>query len=77
MINYGDNYCINCNMNGHYYYNCKKPSLSSGIIAVRLKDTHTECCEDHLSEEDSKKELQFLMVKRKHTFGFIDFVSTQ
>ena len=74
MINYGDNYCINCNMNGHYYYNCKKPSLSSGIIAVRLKSTHIECCENHSSEEESKKELQFLMVKRKHTFGFIDFV---
>ena len=58
---YNDNYCINCNMNGHVYYNCKKPLLSNGIIAVKI------------SEKDNEEHI-FLMVKRKHTFGFIDFV---
>lgn len=58
---YNDNYCINCNMNGHVYYNCKKPLLSNGIIAVKI------------SEKDNEEHI-FLMVRRKHTFGFIDFV---
>lgn len=58
---YSDNYCINCNMNGHVYYNCKKPFLSNGIIAVKI------------NEKDNEEHM-FLMVKRKHTFGFIDFV---
>lgn len=55
-----DNYCVNCNMNGHVYYNCKKPFLSNGIIAVKI-----------IPETN---ENMYLMVKRKHTFGFIDFV---
>lgn len=54
-----DNYCINCNMNGHTYYTCKKPHLSNGIIAVKLA---------------KQTENKYLMVKRRHTFGFIDFV---
>ena len=57
---YNENYCSNCNMTGHMYYNCKKPLLSNGIIAVKIS-----------KNED---ENQYLMVKRKHTFGFIDFV---
>lgn len=56
-----DNYCSNCNMTGHLYYNCKKPLLSNGIIAVKI------------SKKDNEEHL-FLMVRRKHTFGFIDFV---
>lgn len=48
-------------MNGHVYYNCKKPFLSNGIIAVKI------------NEKDNEEHM-FLMVKRKHTFGFIDFV---
>lgn len=58
---YNENYCINCNMNGHIYYNCKKPLISNGIIAVKIS-------------KDLNHEHEFLMVKRKHTFGFIDFV---
>jgi 8-oxo-dGTP pyrophosphatase MutT (NUDIX family) len=50
-------------MNGHVYYNCKKPFLSNGIIAVKINEKDN-VCEEHM----------FLMVKRKHTFGFIDFV---
>jgi len=53
-------YCVNCNMNGHMYYNCKKPLLSNGIIAVKIAK--------------NDEENMYLMVKRKHTFGFIDFV---
>jgi len=47
-------------MNGHMYYNCKKPLLSNGIIAVKIAK--------------NQEENMYLMVKRKHTFGFIDFV---
>ena len=56
-----ENYCSNCNMTGHMYYNCKKPLLSNGIIAIKISEAPNG---EHL----------FLMVRRKHTFGFIDFV---
>lgn len=59
---YNENYCSNCNMTGHMYYNCKKPLLSNGIIAVKI------------NKNEDENENQYLMVKRKHTFGFIDFV---
>ena len=56
-----ENYCSNCNMTGHMYYNCKKPLLSNGIIVTKINKSNVD-------------ENMYLMVKRKHTFGFIDFV---
>lgn len=52
------NLCNNCNKNGHLFHNCRLPITSYGIILFRI---HDEC-------------RQFLMIRRKDTFGYIDFV---
>ena len=52
-------YCNNCDKYGHTFYNCRKPLVSNGIIAFRKN-------EDNVFE--------YLMVCRKHTFGYIDFL---
>ena len=53
-----DNYCNNCGKEGHSYSQCKMPITSVGIIAYRVNN--------------NKKE--YLMIRRKDTLGFIDFM---
>jgi len=52
------NFCNNCGKLGHIFYECKSPIISNGIIAFR-KNNNT---------------LEYLMIRRKHTFGYIDFM---
>jgi len=52
------NICNNCNKQGHLFHQCKLPVISFGIIAFRHSDTG----------------LQFLMIRRKDSFGYIDFI---
>ena len=54
-----DNYCNNCGKQGHLYHQCKLPITSSGVIAFRIND---------------KNEIQYLMMCRKDTLGYIDFL---
>lgn len=51
--------CNNCGKAGHNFYQCKLPIISNGIIAFRTTPA-------------GKKE--YLMIKRKETLGFIDFL---
>ena len=51
-------YCTNCGKHGHAYHQCKHPITSIGIIAFRYK----------------YDELQYLMIRRKDTLGFVDFM---
>jgi ADP-ribose pyrophosphatase YjhB (NUDIX family) len=53
-----DNYCNNCGKYGHVYHLCKLPIISIGVIAFRMVDS----------------KLQYLTIRRKDTFGFIDFM---
>lgn len=53
-----DNYCNNCGKSGHVYHLCKMPITSIGIIAFRIFNN----------------EIQYLTIRRKDTFGFIDFM---
>ena len=53
-----DNYCNNCRKVGHQYHQCKMPIISIGIIAFR-----TSC-----------QGLQLLMIRRKNTLGYMDFM---
>ena len=50
--------CNNCGRQGHLFHQCKLPIISYGVVAFRI----------------SPKGLQFLMIRRKDSFGFIDFV---
>ena len=52
--------CNNCGIYGHLFYKCKKPIMSFGIICFRI---HPE-----------KKEIQYLMLRRKDSLGFVDFL---
>ena len=52
--------CINCNEVGHIYKNCKSPLSSYGIIISRF---HGE-------------EFQYLMIQRRHTFGYVEIIRT-
>jgi 8-oxo-dGTP pyrophosphatase MutT (NUDIX family) len=53
-----NNICNNCGKQGHLFHQCKLPITSYGIILYRIKD-------------ESK---QFLMIRRKDSFGYIDFI---
>uniref|UniRef100_A0A6C0KVV5 Nudix hydrolase domain-containing protein n=1 Tax=viral metagenome TaxID=1070528 RepID=A0A6C0KVV5_9ZZZZ len=50
--------CNNCGKTGHLFHQCKLPITSYGIILFRT----------------SSKGLQYLMIRRKDSFGFIDFI---
>ena len=52
------NFCNNCGKNGHQFHSCKHPITSVGIITFRLFNN----------------KLQYLMIKRKHSLGFVEFM---
>ena len=58
MSNKSFNFCNNCGKNGHIFQNCKHPITSLGIITFRMKDN----------------KIQYLMIKRKHSLGFVEFM---
>jgi len=51
-------YCNNCGKQGHLYHQCKIPITSIGLIAFRFHNN----------------EIQYLMICRKDTLGYIDFM---
>jgi hypothetical protein len=53
-----NNVCNNCGKQGHKFHQCKFPITSYGIILFR----------------HSAKGVQYLMIRRKDTFGYIDFI---
>lgn len=57
-MNKNSNICNNCGKQGHLFHQCKLPITSYGIILFR----------------SSLKGLQFLMLRRKDSFGYIDFM---
>jgi len=57
-MNKNTNICNNCGKPGHMFHQCKLPITSYGIILFR----------------SSTEGLQFLMIRRKDSFGYIDFV---
>ena len=52
--------CNNCGKAGHPFHQCKLPITSIGIIAFRFSP--------------EKKEPEFLMIRRKDTLGYMDFM---
>jgi ADP-ribose pyrophosphatase YjhB (NUDIX family) len=58
MQQLNEQYCNNCGKRGHLYHQCKLPITSIGIIAFRINNN----------------ELQYLMIRRKDTLGYIDFM---
>ena len=53
-----NNICNNCGKQGHQFHQCKIPITSYGIILFRSSD----------------QGVQYLMIRRKNSFGYIDFI---
>ena len=58
FMNKNNNICNNCGKTGHLFHQCKLPITSYGVILFR----------------SSLEGLQFLMIRRKDSFGYIDFI---
>ena len=54
-----NNICNNCGKQGHLFHQCKLPITSYGIILFRTTENRI---------------LQYLMLRRKDSFGYIDFI---
>ena len=50
--------CNNCGKQGHMFHQCKMPITSYGVIVFRTSD----------------KGIEYLMIRRKDSFGYIDFL---
>ena len=57
--------CNNCGKGGHLYHQCKLPITSIGIIVFRIKT---------LDDEKKSSSIEYLMIRRKDTLGYIDFM---
>ena len=81
-------YCNNCNKSGHFYNNCREPITSYGIICINT--TNEKIIEElklggdrninYTNIEDMqyfsflKSNIKFLMVQRRYTLGYIEFI---
>jgi len=88
--NYKNVYCANCGERGHVVKDCERPITSFGIIAFKVSNQDADDQEDkntYLSDlvtsvtsassatsVTSDPKIKFLMIQRKDTIGFIDFV---
>ncbi len=61
--------CNNCGKYGHIFYMCNLPITSCGIIAMRTNPKPTQN-----TREARENKLEYLMIRRKNSFGYIDFL---
>ena len=59
--NNSNRYCNNCGKYGHGQHECVLPIISIGIVLFRIKN----------------KELQYLLIRRKETFGYCDYIKNK
>ena len=57
-MNKNTNVCNNCGKQGHLFHQCKLPITSYGVIVFK----------------SSSLGVQYLMIRRKDSFGYIDFI---
>lgn len=83
-------YCTNCGKDGHIMKKCEEPITSYGIIAVHINTNFNISSIDvpinlidgikYSTEEDIYRfnllnnAINFLMIQRKHTIGYIEFI---
>ena len=79
-------YCVNCGEKGHVLKECSGPITSFGIIAFKTCKDENDCKDDTnsslkeiLNKLNVKKcnkypKIKFLMIQRKDTMGYIDFI---
>lgn len=64
---YKNTFCGNCGKLGHTYKRCHHPITSCGIILYKVN-------EPYLENEKNEDKYKYLMVQRKDTLGFIEFL---
>jgi hypothetical protein len=62
-------FCNNCGKYGHMSYQCNTPITSIGIIAFRYRPYYS-----NTSIAPPKKIREYLLIRRKDTLGYIDFI---
>jgi hypothetical protein len=74
-------FCNNCGENGHSYQICKHPITSIGIIAYRYKEhddvsgaADADSDSDADANSNDSSNIEYLMIRRKDTLGFVDFM---
>jgi 8-oxo-dGTP pyrophosphatase MutT (NUDIX family) len=69
-------YCTNCGQSGHIFRNCLSPVTSYGMIAVKYTDDHIQqsMYSSQASIVPSYQSLQFLLIRRKDSLSFIEFI---
>lgn len=79
-------YCVNCGEKGHIVRECSAPVTSFGIVAFKIVyDEEHEKNDINYSiknifqrleckENEGYPKIKFLMIQRKDTMGFIDFI---
>ncbi len=84
-LKYKNVYCVNCGEKGHVVKDCENPITSFGIIAFKVIHGPSDEIDDindslrNILDKDKgdKKQypyVKFLMIQRKDTMGFTDFV---
>lgn len=84
---YRNIYCVNCGEKGHVVKDCHGPITSFGIIAFKVVDNNTNQIHDknsklvnilssvkQINTTNTYPKTKFLMIQRKDTMGFTDFV---
>lgn len=71
--------CTNCGIEGHVYKLCTSPVTSYGIIAVRNLSTYINtkifCSkEETITGTDTSLPLEFLLICRKDSLSYVEFV---
>jgi 8-oxo-dGTP pyrophosphatase MutT (NUDIX family) len=80
-------YCVNCGERGHIVKECKAPITSFGIIAFKVNFSSNDekydknekinniLKSEFIFDKDEKyPKIKFLMIQRKDTIGYIDFI---
>lgn len=82
-------FCQNCGLNNHKKKDCPFPIISIGIICAKIeKSIKLKPIQDHLKIErvnldnlkgltkinKYKNKIKFLLIRRKHTINFVEFV---
>ena len=70
-----EQYCNNCGKTGHGYVNCKIPIISIGIICFRqMAVLEPPPGMESTELNRSIQQYEYLMIRRKDTLGYIDFM---
>lgn len=67
-------FCKNCGKIGHLFKKCTEPRTSNGILCYYLKKKDYLYSTNHIEEKDILKQIYLLMICRKHSITFIDFI---